>query len=302
MSSVKWVGDAHYAYTDPGRSLDGEWSRRTLFWRERLVAVNDSARKTFRSITANPDHPGWYTRGFPGPPEEYGFDSRGCLFRLADVRRVIPPDRGAGLASGGVVLLTEGEKDALSGRDLLWEAGVPGAATSHHGGACKFTEEQAAHFAPLATVRGRRSGIRVWVVVDRDDAGYADGLRRVERLLDVGLRMSQLRIRRPADGVVAGGGCGTVGTCTHEPVCPLPENAWEKADLTDHANAGLGLAELVRVPLAELRAGAERYAALRANGWAYGAPELDPDTAAAIAENKRLHDGRFVWGKARRSA
>lgn len=293
MGSVRWATDARYPYTFPS-------SRRIMFWRCRKVDVRDPSRKTFHSITANRKSPGRYIDAFDGPPGEYGFNSRPCLFRLNPLRLALTP-----LSGGGVVLLTEGEKDAVTGSRM---AGVR-AATSHHGGACHFTPEQAEHLAPLATRRGRRDGPPALIVVDRDDPGYANALHTSEMLQGIGLRAT---VVRPADGVVAnhgatGGGCGTDAPCPHDVVCPLPVRAWEKADLTDHANAGRTLRELTPVPEADLRAGAERWAVLQQQGASYGA---SPDSPFALTREERAwvrdspwrRTGVSPWNYKKRSA
>lgn len=279
MARLRWIEDRHYAYADPD-------SRRILFWRCRAVLASDRSRKTFWYVTADPGAPGRYVAGTRQHP---GSVANRCLYRLEGLRRAVTPRSG-----GGVVLLTEGEKDANFGARL---AGVR-ASASHHGGACRFTPQQAAHLAPLATRRGRRDGPAVLVVVDRDDPGYADGLHRAELLREIGVRVA---VVRPADGVVAGGSV-CLGACYCETPCPPPHRGWEKADLTDHVDAGRSLRELIEVPEPELRAGAERWAVRQQHGAVYGVapdapPPLTPEQHALVRGSPWLRAGIAPWQK-----
>lgn len=123
-----------------------------------------------------------------------------------------PPDAGrylyrlpalcAALRAGEPVALTEGEKDA----DTLTECGL--VASSHHGGATKFTAEQAEWF------RGCTG--HVFLLLDNDPPGAACVLHRLRLLVGVGLRPAQM-------------------TLLYSP--------YEK-DVTDHVDAGHGLDEL----------------------------------------------------------
>src|SRR4051794_20253284 len=88
------------------------------------------------------------------------------------------PELLAALASAEVVFSTEGERccDALRS--------IRATATSHHGGAGKFTRAQARRF------KGYRG--TVVLVADRDEPGAADALRRYELLRAVGIPSSRL--------------------------------------------------------------------------------------------------------------
>ena len=266
-----------YPYADP------DAPDRTVFWHCRARVVGDPARqKHFWYLTADPDRPGQYawqhgTSGHPGPI------ARRCLFALPVVRRAIR-------ARAKWIVWAEGEKDACTAGRLM------GAATSHHGGAGKATEEQAEHF------RGYRG--TVLVAVDHDDAGAACGLRRY-RLL------RKLRVRAvlvgPAEGVrTAGGPCGD-RPCDCEAVCPVPSR--RGADLSDHVAAGYGLSELSELRPGDLGAAAERWAASEAPGRLYGAAVPDGFTpaewaafnsecAAAVKESPLLKNGwNFILRK-----
>jgi hypothetical protein len=129
-----------------------------------------------------------------------------------------------------------------------------GPATSHHGGAGKATEAQAAHF--------RRYRGTVLIAADDDDPGYACALRRYALLREVGLRRNQLRIVRAADEIGGGLGMG--------------------ADLHDHVRAGYGLRELVELRPRDLDAAAERWAGRQQQGWVYGTADMSPAELAAV--------------------
>ena len=198
-----------YPYADPADLS------RTLFWHCRAKVNGDPTRhKTFYYVTADPEHPGAYawafgTVGHPGPA------ARGCLFALAEVRYAVQQQ-------ADLIVLTEGEKDACTAGRL----GVVSA--SHHGGANRFTEQQAAHFGGY---RGT-----VLMVADRDDPGYACAARRADLLREQGVRVA---VVRPADGVrTNAGGCGSDVVCECPRPCPPPELQWRGADLTDHLRAG----------------------------------------------------------------
>jgi len=112
------------------------------------------------------------------------------------------------------LVLTEGERDAVAaiGRRIL--------ATSHHGGAGKFTQAQAESLA------GHRGPIVL--VADNDPAGAYDVCRRYDLLLGVGIPASRLRVRE---------------------VSPPHQGA----DLRDHLEAGYRFGDLKRADLDRLR-------------------------------------------------
>ena len=226
-------------------------------WRQKLVARD--GHKRFRWLVPAVPYSWRYTNGTEGTPPA----AERCLYRLSGLRDALASPR----SEGGVLLSTEGERDANTG------ARLPGvvAATSHWGGACDMTPAQAQHFAPLATARGRRGGPRVLVVVDRDDPGYADGLHRLELLRAVGVRAE---VVRPADGVVPVGRCGPGVPCLDcEPPCPPPIGGGRRQTSPTTSRPATGSA-LVPVPTRDLRAGADRWAAERAAGADYGGAEL----------------------------
>jgi putative DNA primase/helicase len=106
------------------------------------------------------------------------------------------------LRRGEPVALTEGEKDA----DTLTTLGI--VASSHHGGATKFTEAQAEWF------RGCTG--HVFLLLDNDPPGAACVLHRLRLLVAVGLAPQQM-------------------TLLYSPYAK---------DVTDHVEAGHGLDEL----------------------------------------------------------
>lgn len=284
----------HYPFFRPvpaERTADGAAWRGVgppIFWQCRAAVVGDPfRRKTFWYLVADPAYPNRWSAGHKAHPlADPDFNPaaaeyvRAALFRWPSLRWELA--RGA----SELILWTEGEKDALRAADA-WR--VP--TTSHHGGAGQSTAEQAAAFAPLATVRGRRSGTTVLIGMDRDDAGASCALGRWRLLRSVGLRPNQLTIVRPADGVLAGGGgCGAGVICECPTPCPPPGKAWRGADVADHVNAGLPMSQLVPVAPGALEPAAERTALRQQQGWAYG----DAETAAAIAENRRRNGGRFI--------
>ncbi|UIJ33367.1 hypothetical protein [Allobranchiibius sp. GilTou73] len=110
------------------------------------------------------------------------------------------------------IWLTEGEKDADS------VAALGEVATSHHGGAGKFTPEQAEHFR----------GWRGWLIVaaDSDPTGARCALLRADLLIGVGIRENRIRVARAAVG----------------------------NDVSDHLQAGLGIRDFRGQSVAELRA------------------------------------------------
>jgi hypothetical protein len=202
-------------------------------------------------------HNDWLLAGDGKPPAEL---ANRLLYRLDLLRTVIR-------AREELIMWTEGEKDSHAGGVLLvrsgargWEADTErfayGPATSHHGGAGKATEAQAAHF--------RRYRGTVLIAADDDDPGYACALRRYALLREVGLRRSQLRIVRAADEIGGGLGMG--------------------ADIADHVRAGYGLRELVELRPRDLDAAADRWAASEQQGARYGAAYegLTPAELAAI--------------------
>lgn len=230
-----------YLYRNPARPGD------VLFWHCRARVAGDPKRtKTFWYLTPDPECPTPYawrrgTIGHPGP------EARSALFNLRGLR--LAKKRG-----WPIVLWTEGEKDALACRVFKLPA------VSHHGGANKATEEQAAQFKGYQGLVG--------VVADRDDPGYACAARRARLLGEVGVRTD---VVRPADDVVPPGRCPPGQICYCEPGCPPSYELWRGADLSDHVAAGYGPADLEVVPEAELRAAAERWAARQHQGAVYGA-------------------------------
>ncbi|MBF4768336.1 hypothetical protein ISU10_11215 [Nocardioides agariphilus] len=112
------------------------------------------------------------------------------------------------------LVLTEGERCAVAALKL----GV--LATTHHGGAGKFTQAMA---ESLARHRGR-----IVLVADNDPAGAYDVVRRFDLLRAVGLPAKRLRVREV--------------TPTHP-----------GADLRDHLEAGYRLSDLRAADVDELR-------------------------------------------------
>lgn len=110
--------------------------------------------------------------------------------------------------------LCEGERDA----DEFLDRGV--LASCHHGGAGKFTSDQAAR---LLQHRGL-----ITLVVDRDEAGAYDVCRRFDLLRAIGIPADRLR--------------AVVGLPGHR-----------GADARDHFEAGYGIADFEAVPLDLLR-------------------------------------------------
>ncbi|WP_419707982.1 CHC2 zinc finger domain-containing protein [Promicromonospora sp. NFX87] len=121
------------------------------------------------------------------------------------------PEVVAAVDVGEPVFLVEGEKDADNGVDRL---GV--AATTNTGGARAFTTELA---QPLR-------GASVYVVLDRDGAGWARGVHVHEVLTEVGAAEIHLL---------------------------LPATTAAKSDLTDHVDAGHGRDDFLEVELDDVR-------------------------------------------------
>ncbi|WP_300018610.1 toprim domain-containing protein [Pseudonocardia sp.] len=252
-----------YAFDSPAGNPSGRAPR---FYVVRADVTGDpDRRRTFYWEVPNPAQPFNRRANLSGHPSEFGVPFRDCLYNAGPLRYALdtlPP----------VIVWAEGEKDADAARRAY---GVP--ATTHFAGAGKATDEQAAHFAPLATRKARRAGTRVLIVADRDDAGLACAARRYRLLRAVGLNPSQLHVVRAADAVLGGGGgCGLDVRCECDVACLPPSKQWIGADLADHAAAGYGLRDLVRVPRADLRAAAAATAARGKQGWVYGAPEEPP--------------------------
>lgn len=195
---------AVYDYTDPGGEL--------LFEARRFY---DAKRgKRFEYWGQSPDSGKWEPRK---PP-----DADRYLYRL--------PGLVAALRAGQPVALSEGEKDA----DTLSEHGLT--ASSHHGGATKFTAEQAEWF------RGCTG--HVFLLLDNDPPGAACVLHRLRLLARAGLSPEQITLlRSPFD---------------------------DCKDVTDHVDAGHGLDELVTADVKRLIADAARMssASLRRYGYA----------------------------------
>ena len=132
--------------------------------------------------------------------------------------------------------LTEGERDA----DALLRPEIA-LASCHHGGAGKFTKQQA---ESLARHRGR-----IVLVADNDPAGAYDVCRRYDLLRAVGISAKRLRVRE---------------------VCPSHDGA----DLRDHLEAGYGLRDLRPADLDRLRDVAEASTGDPSEGsWARATPE-----------------------------
>lgn len=113
-----------------------------------------------------------------------------------------------------LLLSTEGERDVDAAR------GIGLLATSHHGGAGKFTVAQAESLA------GHRGPI--WLIADNDVAGAVDVTQRYDRLRAVGIPARRLRVWRVAP-------------------------SHKGADLRDHIEAGYDLGDLRRADLDQLR-------------------------------------------------
>jgi hypothetical protein len=133
------------------------------------------------------------------------------------------------------LLLAEGERDA----DAALRLGV--LASSHHGGAGKFTEAMA---ESLASHRGR-----IVLVADNDPAGAYDVCRRYDLLRAVGIPAKRLRVRE---------------------VVPTHRGA----DLRDHLEAGYRLRDLRNADLDRLREVATTRAGDPSDGsWPWDADE-----------------------------
>ena len=73
---------------------------------------------------------------------------------------------------------------------------------------------------------------------------------------------------------------------------PATRAGLEKADLSDHVAAGLGVLELVRVPRVDLRAAAASWAAREQQGWVYGVdtpPPLSPEERELVRNSSWLN-------------
>ncbi|MBN9734807.1 MULTISPECIES: hypothetical protein [unclassified Pseudonocardia] len=238
-----------YPYANPAKYRGGP----PRFYVVRGEVVGDPARPDGRTF--------WWER--PDPSQPYNLRAN-IHFEPSQDRRVhlddclytplpLMLDRHP-----EVVVWTEGETDADA---ALKAYRVP--TTTHSRGAQAATAEQAAHF--------RKYRGTVLVVADRDPAGYAGALFRRRLLLrEAGLAVRQVRVVRPADGVLAGGGgCAKGVVCECATPCPPPSQQAKGADLKDHVAAGRTLRELQRVPLAELQEAAAQVAEQTAQGWTY---------------------------------
>jgi putative DNA primase/helicase len=126
----------------------------------------------------------------------------------------------------------EGEKDA---QRVVREWGIP--ATSHHSGR-GVADEAGWAFAERKDYRGE---ILIIADDDENDSGLYTAQRKVEILYEAGFDSHVLKVLLPARG----------------------------KDVSDHIDAGLGLADMREMGLAELKARAPTLAALNAGGW-YG--------------------------------
>lgn len=138
-----------------------------------------------------------------------------------------------GIKEGRPVHLCEGERDA----DTVVKWG--GVATSHYQGAAGMRFEQ-------AEVLARAS--KVFIMTDRDVTGYQLAWHHLNLLVSAGMS--------PANIVVV-----------------LPGVRQDKADITDHAKAGLGPEKLIAARQSSLRKQIAKHGPLSTGGgrhWGYG--------------------------------
>lgn len=180
----EWTEVERYAYTDAAGVIVQEVVRQEC-------RSCTPAHKTFRQLFVLPDG-----RRVDRTPE--GFAR--VLYRLPRVIETV--------AAGEPVALTEGEKDVHSAE----RHGL--VATTNTQGATSFTAEHAEILA----------GATVHAVLDRDDAGWARGLKVYDLVTAVGGRVTLL----------------------------LPATLESHSDLTDHYAAGYDTSDLIEVSRAEV--------------------------------------------------
>lgn len=150
------------------------------------------------------------------------------------------PSLERGIVAGDDIYLCEGERDA----DTVAQK-WGGCATTHYQGAAGMREDQA---EVLARAK------RVFILADRDLTGYQIAWHHLNLLVRAGMPPSRI-------------------------VVVLPGIRKDKADVTDHVNAGLGPEKMVVAPQAKLRKQIEKHGPLprgegRRWGYGYGAEDL----------------------------
>lgn len=151
------------------------------------------------------------------------------------------PEVEKGIKEGRVVHLCEGERDA----DTVAEK-WGGVATTHYQGAAGMRIDQA---EVLARAK------RVFILADRDVTGYQLAWHHLNLLVRCGLSTDRI-------------------------VVVLPGIKKDKADVTDHVNAGLGPDKMVPASQAKLRKQIEKHGPLatgRGRPWGYGYSNGDGD-------------------------
>lgn len=143
------------------------------------------------------------------------------------------PGLEKGLHEGQDIYLCEGERDA----DTV-EREWSGCSTSHYQGAAGMRPDQAEVLAKAA---------RIFIMSDRDVTGYQLAWHHLNLLVEVGVPQTNI-------------------------VVVLPGVRQDKADITDHVNAGLGPDKLVAVRHSALRKQIETHGELPKGGrrWGYG--------------------------------
>lgn len=139
-----------------------------------------------------------------------------------------------GIESGQTVYLCEGEKDADTVA-TRWG----GRATSHYQGAAGMRPDQAEVLAKAQ---------RLYIIADRDLTGYQLAWHHLNLLVGAGLPAARISV-------------------------VLPRVKEQKADITDHANAGFGPGDVDPLPKSKLRERILKHGTLpqgRGGRWGYG--------------------------------
>lgn len=154
-----------------------------------------------------------------------------------------------GIAEGRHIYLCEGERDA----DTIannWG----GCATSHYQGAAGMRKDQAEVLAEAQ---------KVFIIADRDVTGYQLAWHHLNLLVRSGVTLDRI-------------------------VVVLPGIKEDKADITDHVNAGLGPADVVPVRQSALRKQIVKHGTLATGsrrGWGYGYSNDDSDLGEWVVES-----------------